>query len=826
MPPPGGTMTPIAVPPARMSFGSRIVDTARTLISSVSPTTWFGPMQPLPPVAPPEVKGRAFDYPTGVNLSYIPRGTEPVSFEQLRELAYAVPLLRSVIETRKDQVASLDWIIRPKTNGPNAHKTKAKVKPEDDPASQRVTAFFQMPDKRHPFDTWLRMVLEELFVTDAVTIEPRMDRSGKLFALDQIDGATIKPLIGQDGRRPFPPDPAYQQIIKGVPAADFTSDELIYFPRNPRVHSLGYGYSNVEQIILTINIALRRDINVLEYYKSGSIPDAFGTTPKEWTGQQIDDFQKYFDALMTGDLARRRGMKFMPGEFKLIEARQPPLKDQYDEWLARVVCFAFSVPITPFVNQVNRATGETLKLQATQEGLAPLKLWLKTLLNRAIWQYMGETSVEFAFDDEDEQDPLEQAQVLTSLVQAGIKNRNEARDELGMAGIAGGEEYSVQLGTGLVAITIPEEPPEPDPMAPGAPQPRQGARQPGAAGQGASPKGGKPKQAQGQPKPAAKGVEFDFSHTGRVYAIGPEPVECLPFNKAAGRRPGPLPFDRPTVHKAVGQLEKRVAAALRKTRAQVLSQLRNADLGKAAGDDDTPLDDQEERERWAQRKAQEVVETLDLSTLTDLADDDTTADLALDTVRETVAQLGVDMPEDLVDQVNDEAVKIAKDRAAELVGKRVLDDGTIIGNPNPQWAITDSTRDMIRDAIADGLADNIGRDQIIQNIEDLTGFDEDRATTIAITEIARANSQAALTTYQGARSIGVKVKKAWIVAPDEKVCDDCTENADAGPIDLDDDFPSGDDAPPGHPDCRCALSPVVEDNDDEGEQSDDDGEEA
>ena len=815
MPPPGGTMTPIAVPPARMSFGSRIADAARTLISSVSPSTWFGPMQPLPPVAPPEVKGRAFDYPTGVNLSYIPRGAEPVSFEQLRELAYAVPLLRSVIETRKDQVASLDWIIRPKTNGPNARKTKAKVKPEDDPASQRVTAFFQMPDKRHPFDTWLRMVLEELFVTDAVTIEPRMDRSGKLFALDQIDGATIKPLIGQDGRRPFPPDPAYQQIIKGVPAADFTSDELIYFPRNPRVHSLGYGYSNVEQIILTINIALRRDIYVLEYYKSGSIPDAFGTTPKEWTGQQIDDFQKYFDALMTGDLARRRGMKFMPGEFKLIEARQPPLKDQYDEWLARVVCYAFSVPITPFVNQVNRATGETLKLQATQEGLAPLKLWLKTLLNRAIWQYMGETTVEFAFDDEDEQDPLEQAQVLTSLVQAGIKNRNEAREELGMAGIAGGEEYSVQLGTGLVAITIPEEPREPDPMAPGAPQPGQGARQPGAAGQGAKRKPGKTKPAhapaQGQQrKPAVKG----------------DVIERLPFNKAAGRRPAALPFDRPTVHKAVGILTETVAKALDATRRSVVKQLKSAPLGKAGGDDDEPPEDPEKRQAWAQATAEEVAASLDLETLTDLASDDTTADLALDTVRETVAQLGVDMPEDLVNQVNDEAVRIAKDRAAELVGKRVLDDGTIIDNPNPQWAITNSTRDMIRDVIADELEQNIGRDAIIEGIEDAAAFSEDRATTIAITEIARANSQAALTTYQGARSIGVKVKKEWIVAADEKVCDDCMENADAGPIDLDDDFPSGDDAPPGHPDCRCALSPVVEDDDDEGAQSDDEGDEA
>ena len=76
---------------------------------------------------------------------------------------------------------------------------------------------------------------------------------------------------------------------------------------------------------------------------------------------------------MSGNLARRRQTKFMPADFKLIEARQPPLKDQYDEWLARIICYAFSVPVSPFVNQVNRATGETMRLQATQEGLVPLK---------------------------------------------------------------------------------------------------------------------------------------------------------------------------------------------------------------------------------------------------------------------------------------------------------------------------------------------------------------------------------------------------------------------------------------------------------------------
>jgi hypothetical protein len=74
----------------------------------------------------------------------------------------------------------------------------------------------------------------------------------------------------------------------------------------------------------------------------------------------------------------------MPADFKLIEARQPPLKDQYDEWLARIICYAFSVPVSPFVSQVNRAPSKTLRLQATQEGLEPLKTWIKSALDHVV----------------------------------------------------------------------------------------------------------------------------------------------------------------------------------------------------------------------------------------------------------------------------------------------------------------------------------------------------------------------------------------------------------------------------------------------------------
>ena len=73
-----------------------------------------------------------------------------------------------------------------------------------------------------------------------------------------------------------------------------------------------------------------------------------------------------------------------------------------------------------------------MRLQATQEGLLPLKTWVKTVLDRVIQECMGEPDLEFAWVGDDAIDPLQQAQTLEILVSAGIKTREEARAELGL----------------------------------------------------------------------------------------------------------------------------------------------------------------------------------------------------------------------------------------------------------------------------------------------------------------------------------------------------------------------------------------------------------
>src|SRR6185312_841805 len=75
---------------------------------------WFGPLEPMAPLAPADTPPRRFDYASGVNLVTQPRNYEAVSFQQMRDLADSFDLVRIAIETRKDQVSKMPWSFREK----------------------------------------------------------------------------------------------------------------------------------------------------------------------------------------------------------------------------------------------------------------------------------------------------------------------------------------------------------------------------------------------------------------------------------------------------------------------------------------------------------------------------------------------------------------------------------------------------------------------------------------------------------------------------------------------------------------------------------------
>ena len=79
------------------------------------------------------------------------------------------------------------------------------------------------------------------------------------------------------------------------------------------------------------------------YFSEGSVPDALIGVPNSWTPDQIKQFQDYWDTEFSGDLAKRRRAKFVPGDSasRVHQTKEPSHKDDFDEWLARIICFAF-----------------------------------------------------------------------------------------------------------------------------------------------------------------------------------------------------------------------------------------------------------------------------------------------------------------------------------------------------------------------------------------------------------------------------------------------------------------------------------------------------
>jgi hypothetical protein len=389
---------------------------------------WFGPSAPMAPAAPVEVGGRQWDFPAGYNLVTRARGNEAVSFADLRALADAYDLLRLVIETRKDQVERMNFALRPKSGRVAAPGEMALVE-----------RFFDRPDGSQDWSGWMRMILEDLFVIDAPALWCERDRAGRLLALHPLDGATIKPVLDAWGRTPRPFAQggrmvwpiAYQHILKGLPAVDYSARDLIYRPRNRRSHR-AYGFSPVEQVIATVNIGMKRQVHQLNYYSEGNIPESLIGVPDGWTPDQIKNFQDYWDLYFTGDSARRRRAKFVPGGVArtFIQTKEPELKNVFDEWIARVVCFAFSVSPQPFITQMNRATSETQKDMAQEEGLAPILAWIKRLCDEAIRQ-LGAENVEFVWRQESVIDASAQRENLVAFVNSGMMTRRRAAEILG-----------------------------------------------------------------------------------------------------------------------------------------------------------------------------------------------------------------------------------------------------------------------------------------------------------------------------------------------------------------------------------------------------------
>ena len=188
-------------------------------------------------------------------------------------------------------------------------------------------------------------------------------------------------------------------MIKGRVWADLTTDELIYAPRNRRPNHM-LGFSPVEQIIVTIKTLIRRQAAQLAYFTEGNTPPGFlngagGLEPRP----DPRACSSGSNAQLAGQPAEQAKLIWVPAGPRYQAFKDAPMKDDFDEWLARIVAFAFRLPPTPFVRQMNRATAGEDQDRGLEEGLEPMKLWVKRLIDGVIQDEFGGTDLEFAWID-------------------------------------------------------------------------------------------------------------------------------------------------------------------------------------------------------------------------------------------------------------------------------------------------------------------------------------------------------------------------------------------------------------------------------------------
>jgi hypothetical protein len=689
--------------------------------SGIVPGEWFGPGIPMAPQAPADVAGRRLDFPVAINLNYQPRSTEAVNFQRLKMLAQNCNPLRMVMQRQIDLAKELRWRIKPKVDAPKGTK--------EDPAIAELTNFFNTPDGRNDWPQWLNGMLEQLFVYDAVSIYKRKNQGGGIFGFELIDGATITPILDATGRIPFAPDAGYEQILKGLPAVQYTTDELLYYPEHYRVDQI-YGYSRVEQMVTIADMSIARMESQRGYFTNGNIGDGYFTAPPEVQPEMIGALKEMWNNQMTAGLVARRQVPFLPAKTEWHPTKVDLLEDAFDEWLIRLVCFPFGVEPTPFMKQtgMSKGAGKGDQKTAAEGGLAPVMEYIRNLCNRLIGGWLGRPDLEFAWVDNREFDPKINAEIQDMKLRNGTATINQINDENGADHVDGGDAVLLFTGsawTKLDDIITPPPPPAP-PLAP-----------------------------VGLPLTAGAG----------------EPEIVVPVDEKKKE------LAKAAANKKVTALQKTIADYLTSKAAEIAPILADtlADFGKA---DETNGPDYDKSINTSFGKINWVWSDLPEIVAPDLAD----IAIAAGTVE--VEALDLFTP-DILAAVTKTATAFAEARAAEMVGMRWV-EGELIENPDALWSISSATRDMLRTLLRDAMERGADNYELTKEIKEATAFSDERSSTIARTESGIADVQGQIS---GWRASGVVEGKRFDAAPD---CCDVCQTYDGLIVGLDEEFPEGD----------------------------------
>jgi HK97 family phage portal protein len=349
----------------------------------------------------------------------------------LRKFA-ETPVARRAINVVKDKVASMDWKIRVRRG------YDALDVPNAEARMQVLRRCLEDPNASDSFRTVFEQVLEDLLVGGFGAIE--MESTGddmRPFHLWAVDGATIEIDVTWDGD---PAKPRYAQATSGlgkkniVPLLD---DELMYLRLNPRSHT-PFGLGRLEVAFETVNQFLSANRYAGRLASNSVVQYALWLN--EATPEQHDRLIRWWQDEIEGT-----------GKVPLLSCEQKPevlrfaggtdadLRIQWQEFLLRMIANAFELPpmLLGLQADVNRSTASEMADEAFQSAIVPVAKLLAEHITRDLFaKKLGWREFEFSFNDLETRDEMEELQIQTELLKAGVLTVDEVREMRGLPKLA------------------------------------------------------------------------------------------------------------------------------------------------------------------------------------------------------------------------------------------------------------------------------------------------------------------------------------------------------------------------------------------------------
>ena len=414
----------------------------------------FSPGNPIMPITDITPTGpRIFPYQIGYNLASGPRVTEQNSFATLRSYAGQYEVIKLCEQVWFDGMRSLEPMVVPRPDLLDEGQDDSQYRAD----ARKYEEWFADLGGFMPIHDAVCAAIKDQLEIDAVAWYPRRTRGGGIYALELLDGSTIKPLLDERGRLPEPPVPAYEQYVYGLPVGLYTTEDIIYLKETHRTEST-YGEARAEKFLLRVQQAIRKEQRDLARLTAGNLPPGIVEVPGDaanWTPDDLLAYQKMWNARYAGnDVERSQAKVALPGT-KYSKIDEDPIDMTTDRYLMNIGVGIFGVTLSDisFVEDVNRANGKVQLSVTARRTMRPTALRYAGMFTRIISTFFRDPRFIFTWKGlEEAEDFNAMATAHIGLVGAQIESPSDAAKALKLPVQVEVPPYVITPNQGIVTL--------------------------------------------------------------------------------------------------------------------------------------------------------------------------------------------------------------------------------------------------------------------------------------------------------------------------------------------------------------------------------------